>query len=78
MAARDAFGIVIRTIGLLSIIFALNELRLIVVLTMLPAGHYRNDYTDPVISSIFYFLIGIGLFTACRPIVRIIYGEDSH
>ena len=77
MNVRDAFGLIVRTIGLLCIILALNELRLIFLISMTSEGEIVGAYTQNEMSAAFEVVTGIILLIACEPIVRLIYGKDQ-
>ena len=77
MSIRDVFGLVVRTIGLVCILLAINELRLILVLSTEEAGRYPGFWYPEGISAAFDFVIGSILLTGCNLIVRLIYGKSN-
>jgi hypothetical protein len=77
MNVRDAFGLIVRTIGLLCIILALNELRMILLISMTPEGEIIGAYAQNEASAAFAVVTGVVLLIACEPIVRLIYWKSQ-
>lgn len=76
MNAKDAFGLVVRTLGLLCMLLALNEVRMMLLLAMAPEGEIIGAYAQLEASAAFEMLVGLALMLACEPIVRLVYGKS--
>jgi hypothetical protein len=73
MQARDLFGVVIRTLGVFSFIYALYDLFYLVTDLL---GVEHKEYHDPaavLATAIFFLLVGTALIGGAEPIVRLAY-----
>jgi len=77
MTVKDIFGLIVRTMGLVMILFGLFDLAYVAAkLLGLPLPS-RYPVSVDAISSAFYFIIGIAVILSATLITNLIYGRDN-
>ena len=79
MTARELFGVVIRSLGIVCILWGLdNAVRLPLTLYMMPVGTFGvfgSGALSQMGGGVFTICLGLILLVACGMIVRLVYGD---
>jgi hypothetical protein len=73
MQARDLFGVVVRTLGVFSFIYALYDLFYLVTDLFGVEHKEHHGFMAVLVTATFFLLLGAALIGGAEPIVRLAY-----
>lgn len=81
MSARDAFGVVVRSVGFGCVVAGLlNAVNFVLAVLALPTGYSTVQYPISVTATaaIVWTFVGLAILGCARWIVRIAYGHEDN